>query len=88
MSCELISSQTLKARKAHTCTWCGEVIEPGTTYVCDRVVVEGEPSTNKLHPECDRALDEAAALEGGFVLFTPGEQPRGAIDRDNLEGPP
>lgn len=69
MSIETISNETRKARKRRRCTWCGQWIEVGQTYIHERVKVEGDPATNDLHPECDDALRETARLEGGECTY-------------------
>lgn len=70
--------ETIKAaKKAHTCEWCGERINVGESYVRYRWFHDGEAGTNRMHPECDGACNEAARQEGGFIEFTPGEYARG-----------
>lgn len=78
MSVQLICRETPIARKAHICKWCGERIDAGQQYVRSRVVVDGDAATQKLHSECDKALQELARAEGGTVYFDPWSMPRGA----------
>lgn len=74
---EVITTPELRtARTGKPCTWCGQRINPGDKYTHQRVKVEGEMTTNNLHPECNEALDEAVAAEGGSVIFSPGGNER------------
>jgi hypothetical protein len=70
MSVEVISSGQVTAKKRHRCTWCGEWIEAGERYTKEFVKVDGDPSSNKLHPECDADLAECARNEGGSCTYT------------------
>lgn len=81
MSVEIISSGQAKAKKRHRCTWCGEWIEPGESYTKEFVKVDGDPSWNKLHPECDEAVDDLASSEGGTCTYTPYDNERPAVTR-------
>ena len=47
-----------RARKEHTCVWCGETIHKGNLY--DRVVgvYDGDLQDNCFHPECRLACEE------------------------------
>ena len=74
--CTFLSEETHRARKQHTCSWCGQKIEPGESYVRQRLIFEGEPVTNKFHPECDEASSIVAREEGGCFTFDPGENER------------
>lgn len=69
MSVQVISSGKVTAKKRHRCTWCGQWIEPGEQYTKEFVKVDGDPSWNKLHPECDEALSECARNEGGSCTY-------------------
>ena len=64
----------MKARKAHRCTSCGELVGPGEQYLRWRCYDSGDVGTVKMHPEC-RALhvDDARGMGGGpweFTLFS------------------
>lgn len=72
----LLDRSTQKARKAHSCTWCGQEITPGESYTRTRFIFEGEHKVNKFHPECDEAAHVAARNEGGEFEFEPGENER------------
>jgi hypothetical protein len=76
VSCTTIAESTQKAKKEHKCSWCGQQILVGEMYLRSRVVFEGDPQTNKFHPECG---DAAAAdnMEWGEG-FMPYEQERPA----------
>lgn len=79
MSCTTIGETTQKAKKEHRCSWCGQQILVGESYLRSRVVFEGDPQTNKFHPECG---DAAAAdnMEWGEG-FMPYEQERPTANR-------
>ena len=34
----------------------------------------GEAATVKMHPECHKAMHEAAREEGGYIEWTPGQE--------------
>ena len=70
MSVEVITHAEPTAKTRHGCTWCGEWIEVGAIYIRERVKVDGDMTTNKLHPECSDALTEAAHAEGGSITYT------------------
>lgn len=72
------SHETIQsAKKRHACTWCGESINVGETYMRYRWFRDGDAGTNKMHPECDAACNDAAREEGGWIEFMPGEHARG-----------
>lgn len=62
-------TETVKARKPHTCTWCGQQINPGDTYKRWNSV-DGKWFTNKMHPECHEACDDECR-EWGEYEYTP-----------------
>lgn len=82
MSFECIASEVLRARKRHRCTWCGKFIEPGETYTRERVKIDGDIGTQRLHRDCDKAMRDLASRERGSITFLPGEHPRGGINED------
>lgn len=65
------------AKKAHTCSWCAERIDVGSTYSRYRYFDGGDAGTVKLHPECEEVLDECCREEGGSYEFYAGDNPRG-----------
>lgn len=69
--------KTVKARKAHQCTWCGQEIEKGEEYKIWSGVCDGVWSTSKMHPECADACQEEAK-EWGNDEYTPytNERPK------------
>lgn len=86
--CTFLANDTLTARKKHQCTWCGQAIEAGSKYVRQRIIGDDGPCTNKLHPECDTALDDTARHEGGgCIYFDFGSMPRGGYDSDQVTAP-
>lgn len=72
------------ARKAHRCQWCWQGIEVGTKYRRYRFYCGGEAGTVKMHPECHDAMQEAAAEEGGYIEWTPGQE-RPAPSNDQVQ---
>ena len=73
-------TKTVKARKSHRCTSCGEVIAPGTLYT-RWLSVDDSAMTNKMHTECYTAHeDDARANGGGQWEYTPHSYPRGSLD--------
>jgi hypothetical protein len=47
------------------------------------VKTDGDAGTVKMHPECDKALDDAVHAEPGHELYyTLGGNPRGEIGDD------
>lgn len=57
------------AKKQHRCESCGETIEAGTVYVRWRCYIDGDASTNKMHPECyDMHCDDS---DHGQWEYTP-----------------
>lgn len=74
-----IGSAWRMARKSHTCSWCGELIEKTTRYFRWFGIVEGDAGESKLHPECEEASQQWPQEWGCWVLY---EQPRGALPED------
>jgi hypothetical protein len=63
---------TLKARKEHRCTWCGQTIIVGEKYVRWASYDGGYCDTNKMHDECH----EVAVADGPFeYCLYEGERP-------------
>jgi predicted RNA-binding Zn-ribbon protein involved in translation (DUF1610 family) len=81
-----LSSGTVKARKAHACSWCGERIEPGETYHRHTGLNCGDFWESKIHQECDAAIDAAKKADKSFRDwieddgFSPGEHKRGSVE--------
>lgn len=68
-------SLTIKAKKKHVCDNCGEQILAGEIY--NRwASFDDSVSTNKMHPECLKSLQDNS--EGGFFEYIPydGERPK------------
>ena len=64
------------ARKAHRCTYCGQAIEVGTTYLT-WASVDGKWYSNKMHPEC---LDDAREWgHAGDFEYTPFDNDRPTV---------
>jgi len=63
-------------RRTHRCCRCGEVVALGERYERQRQIVDGEPSTVKLHEECAEARDRS--YRNGFEdCWIMGDQTRG-----------
>ena len=72
--------ETLKARKPHRCTSCGEMIAPGESYA-RWASFDDAAFTNKMHPECLEAHEEEARAHGdgsGGWEYSPCGTPRPA----------
>jgi len=76
MSYSLIAKEDRKARKTHRCTFCYQVIDIGDQYFHERCLFDGEPQSNRWHPECWDAFRDVVAAEGGYAEYTPGEGER------------
>lgn len=64
-------------RKPSQCVWCNERIEVGQP-ASKWAWQDGRDITfNEAHPECAEAIQRAAAEEGGYFEFMPGENERG-----------
>jgi predicted nucleic acid-binding Zn-ribbon protein len=71
----ITQAESRKARKAHQCTNCGEVIGVGDTYLRWMCVETGDKAfTSKMHPECLASLQEDAVGEFEYDPFS-GERP-------------
>lgn len=76
MSYNLIAKEDRKARKPHRCTYCGQGINSGERYFHERCVFDGEPQSNRWHPECWDDFAEVVSAEGGYAEYTPGDNER------------
>jgi len=74
-----INSALRVARKQHRCDWCNEPIEPKTKYLRWFGIVEGDLSSSRQHPECEKASSEWSNKTGACWILGWG-QPRGRID--------
>lgn len=73
--------QVKKSRKAHTCDWCYEVIEKGTSYW--RWFTYGENVMARMHPECYKAMLDTDLDDG--ILPPAGTYRRGCSCGENEE---
>jgi ribosomal protein S27AE len=74
--------QTVKAsRKRRKCEWCGEMIEIGQPYVSYMWAAYGDSARITMHPECQKAAEELAAKEGGWIEWDLGEFRRGSTEQ-------
>lgn len=65
---------THKAKKRHRCDWCWQFIEPGEHYKRYRWFDGGDARTVREHLECFDTMQSAAAEEGGYLEFSPGQE--------------
>ena len=74
-------AETLKARKPHRCTSCGEAIAVGKQYA-RWVSFDDSAYTNKMHPECLAAHHADARKYGssGGWEYQPYSYTRGEVD--------
>lgn len=68
-------TETVKARKPHLCSWCGQHINPGETYKTWNSVDGDSWHTNKMHTECESAMQEETRMYGENE-YTPYEHER------------
>jgi len=69
-----------RARKKYRCEWCGELIEKGDAYRSYRWAEDGDAGTVRLHPECSAAMDAEIKAQGGHIVWSPGDYPRGTVE--------
>jgi hypothetical protein len=70
---------SIKARKFHTCYWCGERIKKGEQYARWAWVENGVVDSIRVHPECKDAWHAAAEEEWGYYKTGPGDHCRGCM---------
>jgi len=65
------------AAKLHRCDWCHQNVLKGELYKRYRWWDGYDAATVKLHPECYKAMHEAASKAGGLIEFGdwPEERP-------------
>lgn len=68
-----LTLKTVKTRKAHRCTWCGEQINVGASAQYRTGVWDGDFFSEYYHPECYDAMARSDDLEE----FDPMDQLRG-----------
>ena len=77
MTYQLLHENRPRARKRHTCIWCGEDIEKGEQYHYEQSIYDGNFQNHHWHLECQQiAVDEWFPDDEQFM---PYEHPRGAI---------
>jgi hypothetical protein len=55
-------TDTVRARKAHTCDWCREAIDADTTYIRASGIGDDRPYRFHLHTECEIAYLAAKGM--------------------------
>ena len=65
------------ARKSYRCLGCGEAILQGEKHLARRGIMDGKPTTDRWHPEC-----EAHAFEFGEEIW---ESPPGSFTRHEVK---
>ena len=72
--------RTVKARRQHRCTSCGELILIGDAYK-RWVTLEDSAFTSKMHPECYKAHEKDSLRDGGGAWeYSPYGHFRGSAD--------
>lgn len=66
MCMECYTKSFPKARKNHTCEYCGQIINAGEQYSIEQGKWEGEFFTRKLHLHCEKILYECLADSGDY----------------------
>ena len=54
MSVDIIEQRTRKARKQHSCDYCGSIIEKGEEYSCQKNIFDGTFYEWRTHLACSR----------------------------------
>jgi hypothetical protein len=87
MSWTHLRDEIRKARKAHRCYLCGEIIAPQETYLVRTGSLDDEIVSCKMHPECEQQTRDwddfdwecFSGDEFERPLLKPGD-PRGPLD--------
>ena len=79
MSYELLSHTTPKARKAHKCIWCGEIILAGEVHQHQAGKMDGDFQDSRYHNECFTAAARYW-LDGVDSSFDPHSFKRGTTE--------
>lgn len=58
MSYSLLNRSATKARKEHTCMWCGHAVIAASRYVRETSVYDGTMQSFAFHEACMKANDE------------------------------
>lgn len=77
MSYQLLSESFFKARKPHSCIWCGQRIAPGEKYRAEASIYDGDMQYHKWHLECSKASKEYFAADKYDGSFQRGDNPLG-----------
>jgi len=64
-------AKTVIAAKQHRCTWCGQSIQKGESHEVWKSV-DGSWFTNRMHPECNKALNAEMDYYGDdeYIAFS------------------
>lgn len=79
----LLSKKHRKARKTHTCIWCGQEIKSGTVYIQEDSIYDGNFQYFHWHVECkcDANLEFYRERCGEFTPYD-NERPNMCEDND------
>jgi len=80
MSYTELSSKTVKGRKVHICSWCGEDILIGEKQSVRSGVFDGEFQSNREHLECLEAMNKVDWNDWDNS-YTPHDQKRGTSEQ-------
>lgn len=78
VSYEELRCNHVKARKHHTCEWCGTAIQRGEKCMYRAYKFEGDFNHGWMHLECEHAMNKSPwdEVSEGFIS---GEQGRGCL---------
>lgn len=77
----VLSTAWRKARKEHTCIWCGQNIEKGERYLDENVLGDNTVNNQKWHNECTKAAHEYFTTWGMYDdTFMPYSFKRGSVE--------
>lgn len=80
MSTNLTSRKVKRTRKVCSCSWCDEVIHPGTPSVYETWITDGDFGSGRYHPECRKAIDRWFKRADRYDDFPEWPQNRGGIE--------
>ena len=75
-----LKNKEVTVRKVHLCSWCGEEIYPGERAQSRAYKMDGDFTSDHMHPECYEASGIVGSEEGGCWTWNPGEYERGGTE--------